>query len=279
MKLPEHISYSQYNTYSQCPRDWYLGKIRRAESAQTWYLPIGTAVHQMVEDWLDPDHGQPDGYFPKAERFFYPLVSAQMKIEPDLSKWLAGGPKADPVTEGKALQKVKDCFDRALEFLDDLDVWAVELDATGSLPGLSVPIKAFIDIIGEHKKHGPVILDWKTGSKKPKDNFQLETYAALLKPKVGGLVYAFPPSDFKGLWAMLDPEAAVARPVDLSAVDPAEVGAKYQRVREGMESMQIQAKQKFMCKMCFNKDNCMEYAGLTPRTVHYDRSHIDQPPY
>ena len=103
-----------------------------------------------------------------------------MEIEPDLSKWLAGGPKDAPITGDLALQRVKDCFEKALEFLDDVDVWEVEYDASDSLPGLSVPIKAFVDIIGEHKKHGPTILDWKSGSKKPSNNFQLETYKALL---------------------------------------------------------------------------------------------------
>jgi len=279
MKIPEHISYSQFNTYTQCPRNWYLSYIRKAESAQTWFAPIGTAVHQMVEEHLK---GVPryDGQPPKAEDFFYPLVSAQMEIEPDLPKWMAGGKKDDPCVEGKALRKVKDCFERALDFLDDMDVWEVEYDASGRLPGLSVPVKAFVDIIGEHKKYGPVILDWKTGSKKPSNNFQLETYAALLRSGNG------PWSDlnFKGLWAMLDPNASTARPVDLSAVDPAEAGAKYQKAREGMESMRIQAKPaNFKCEFCFNNVNCLDSYTMgelpTERAMYYDRSKQDQPPF
>lgn len=242
----------------------------------TWYLPIGTAVHQMIEDHLDSD-----ATLLSAEEYFYPLVSAQLEIEPDTSQWLAGGPEKDPVIEEKALQKVKDCFERALEFLEDLDVWEVEYDASGRLPGLEVEVKAFVDIVGEYKgktksAQGPMIVDWKTGSKKPGNNFQLETYKALLMSNLGFEHHQLP---FKGLWAMLDPEASVARPVDLSAVDPAEVGKKYQKVYDGMKSMQIQANKKFMCKMCFNQDNCMEYSGITKRTLHYDRSHIDQPKF
>lgn len=244
----------------------------------TWFLPIGTAVHQMVEDWLDPDHGQPDGYFPSAEQFFYPLVEKQLLIEPDMDQWLAGGPKDAPVVKELALQKVKDCFDRALEFLDDMDVWEVEFDASGSLPGLEVPIKAFVDIIGEHRKHGPAILDWKTGAKKPKNNFQLYTYSALLPPHFYDATTKTP-TKFTGLWAMLDPKASAARPIDLSAVDPAEVGAKYQKVYTGMKSMQIQANKAFGCRFCFNQDNCMAQSGITSRTLYYDRSKHDQPPY
>lgn len=271
IELPPYISYSQANTYLGCPRSWYLSYVQKAEQVQTYYLPIGTAAHQMIETHLK---GEPEL---SAEEVFWPLVSAQLLIEPDQSKWLAGGPKADPTVGPKALQKVKDCYERALEFLEDVDVWEVEYDASGSLPGLSVPIKAFVDIVGEHKKHGPVILDWKTGSSKPKDAFQLETYAALLDHNAfKNALYTT--ESFKGLWAMLDPRAAKARPIDLSAVDPREIGAKYQAVRKGMESMFIPAKKKFMCKMCFQKSNCTMY-DLTPRSAYYDRSHDDQPPF
>lgn len=285
MKLPEHISYSQYNSYVKCPRNWYLGYIRDAESAQTWYVPIGSAVHEMVEDYLACTQGRAT-FKPEsitAEQYFYPLISAQMEIEPDLSKWRAGGPKADPLTGDKALQRVRDCYEKALEFLGDIDVWEVEFDASGSLPGLSVPIKAFIDIVGEYKgkikkSRGPMIVDWKSGSTKP-DNFQLITYSALLR--VGRL---WPNENFYGRYAMLSPDASNARPVDLSDVDPAEVGALYQKARDGMESMQIQSKpEKFKCEYCFNALNCLDsktHQGLpTARQLYYDRSAHDQPPF
>ena len=275
---PEHISFSQWNTYTNCPRNWYLSRVRHAEETQTWFLPIGTAVHQMIEDQLA---GEIDS--PSAEQVFYPLIQKQMLIEPDTTKWLAGGSKDSPVVEEKALRKVKDCFEAAIEFLEDWDVWEVEYDASGRLPGLEPEVKAFVDIIGEYKGkkkkyHGPGIVDWKSGSKKPGNNFQLETYAALLPPHFYNITTKNP-LRFNGWWAMLDPNASEARPIDLSAVDPAEVGKKYQEAWRGMKSMQIQAKKAYMCKMCFNKDSCMEYSGITPQTIYYDRSHIDQPPY
>lgn len=262
----EHISYSQYNSYTKCPRAWYLNKVKHAEEKQTWYLPIGTAVHKMIEAWLDP---MPEP-FPSAEAFFYPLISAQMEIEPDTSKWMAGGSKAEPVVEERALKRVEECFEKALTFLEDIDVWEVEYDATGYLPGLEVPVKAYVDITGEHKEHGPVILDWKTGSSKPSDNFQLETYKALLPPLI----------PFKGLWAMLNPKASKAKPVDLSAVDPAEVGAKYQAVYEQMRARLYPTKHnKFKCGFCFQQDNCLLNAGPTERAKYYDRAYEDGLPY
>lgn len=261
----DYISYSQYNSYTRCPRSWYLSYIRKAEQLQTWYLPIGTAVHQKIEAHLK---GEPER---SMSSYFYPLIESQMEIEPDLSAWLAGGPKADPEVGEKALQKATDCYQRALQELDDIEVWEVEYDASGSLPGLEVPVKGFIDIIGKHKKKGPVILDWKTGSTKP-DNFQLQTYAALLRSESSKTYDGF---DFKGRYVMLAPGSSQSRYVDLSDVDPAMIGARYQSVLENMRKKIYEAKAGFNCKFCFNKDNCLANSGMTERAMYYDRSAED----
>jgi hypothetical protein len=271
MTLP-HISYSQWHTYVSCPRAWYLGKIRQAEEKQTWYIPIGGAVHQLIELHLDDDHRDP-------RDVFYPLVEKQMEIEPDLSKWLAGGPEAAPITHEKALQRVVDCFEKAVQELEDIDVWEVEYDASGRLPGLSVPIKAFVDIVGEHKKKGPVILDWKTGSTKP-GNFQLETYAALLAHNGFDAPKELSPVDkMWGRYVMLAPGAANTRYVDLSKVDPAEVGRKYEAVVERMQGKHYEAKAGFDCRFCFHQENCLVNKGMTERAMYYDKSEDDGYPY
>lgn len=278
----DYISYSQYKSYTSCPRNWYLSKIAKAEEKQTWYLPIGTAVHNMIEDWIADQQSRgikPGSYDPwsnpKAEDYLYPLIEKQLLIEPDLSKWLAGGPEDRPEIEELALQKVRECFENAVEYLDELDVWEVEYDASGRLPGLQVPIKGYVDIIGEHKKKGPVIIDWKTGSTKP-DNFQLKTYAALLRSDVRNEFFE---PDFKGRYVMLAPGSANTRYVDLSDVDPQEVGLKYQAVYEKMEQKLYQANAGFGCRFCFNQDNCMVNKGITPRTQYYDRSSEDGYPF
>lgn len=288
MNLLPHISYSQLKSYEDCPRSWYLGKVRKAEEKQAWYIAIGSAVHRMVEDYLEDKRFREQsrhapGWSPSAEDYFYPLVRKQMLIEPDTTKWLAGGPKDDPIVGDKALQMVRDCFDRALEFLDDIDVWEVEYDASGSLPGLSVPIKAFIDVVGEYKGkkkkyHGPMIVDWKTGSKKP-DDFQLQTYGALIA--TGGSPRAYS-TGFSGMYAMLAPKASEARPIDLSGIDPAAVGNRYELARRKMEAMMIEPREdrnKWKCGMCFHQENCMPWAGVNNRTVYYDRSKFDSAPY
>lgn len=263
----KHLSYSQYNTYTQCPRSWYLSKVVQAEGKQTWYLPIGSAVHDMIEARLSRTD-----VTPIAEDYFYPLIRKQMEIEPDTRLWLAGGSREAPVVEKLALQQVKDCFEKAVEYLEDIDVWEVEYDASGSLPGLTPPLKAFVDIVGEHKKKGPVIVDWKTGSTKP-GNFQLETYAALLKTSEYGRRVKV--DAWKGRYLMLKPGTVETRYVDLSKVDPAAVGAKYEKVYQQMLKRVYAAKTGFGCGFCFHQENCIDNAGPTPRAVHYDKAEED----
>lgn len=269
----EHLSYSQYSSYTKCPRSWYLNKIRNAEEKQTWYLPIGTAVHTLIEERLK--HVET---FSRPEDVFYPLISAQMAIEPDTSQWLAGGSKDDPIVEDKALRQVKRCFEAALEFLQDVNVWHVERDVSGELPGLDVPLKAFVDIIGEHRKHGPFIGDWKTGKQKPKDSFQLETYRALLDhnnmaPRFGTGCPG------KGWFLMVNPDASNARPISLTGVSPVEVGAKYQKVYEAMRDKIYKTNAGYGCRFCFQEPNCLLQAGPTARAKHYDRAHDDGYPF
>lgn len=275
--LPPHISYSQYNSYTRCPRAWYLGKVAAAEERQTWFLPIGTAVHTMVEDWIGGEVSADDIV---AEDYFYPLIEKQMLIDPNHKQWLKSAASDGPLTEARALRHVRECFSKALEFLDEVDVWEVEFDASGRLPGLSVPIKAYIDIVGEYKGpikkiRGPVKVDWKTGKQKPKDNFQLETYEALTL--VAG---PWKGVHFTGLWAMLHPEASKARPISLDHVDPAVVGAKYEAVYQKMKAKQYCTNyNKYNCDMCFQAPNCILKSGPTKRAKYYDKAAEDGLPF
>jgi RecB family exonuclease len=266
----EHISYSQFSSYTRCPRSWYLGKVRNAEAKQTWYIPIGSAVHTAIERHLK-------GAVVELDEIFYDLIRKQMLIEPNTSAWLHGGSDTEPVVEERALKRVHECFDKALEFLKDVEVYEIEYDASGNLPGLDVQIKAYIDLIGEHKKHGPCIIDWKTGSQKPKDNFQLETYRSLTM--LGKYKDDFGHGLKTGLWAMLAPQASKARPVDLSNVSPKDVGEKYQAVYERMQRKLYSTEAGYNCRFCFNQDNCLLEAGKTARAKYYDKASEDGFPF
>jgi RecB family exonuclease len=271
------MSFSALSRYEECPRSYYLGKVKNAEEKQTWFFPIGSAVHNMIEAVIPGMIKGKDTITPKAEDFFYPLIEKQMKIDPEDVNWLAGGPKDDPVFRDKALDLVKRCFENALAFLEDIDVWEVEYDATGMLPGCEVPIKGFIDIVGEHKKHGPVIVDWKSGKQKPKTALQLETYHALLMENDSPGNYQHV-GDFVGLWAMLNPDAAKARPVEFKE-EPSALGARYQKAYEDIKGRKWKANHGFHCRFCTQSPNCLIEAGPTQRALYYDKSEEEGYPF
>ena len=264
------MSYSALSRYEECPRSYYLGRIKRAEEKQTWFFPIGTAVHEMIEEYLTRKD-EPDFEYLVAENYFYPLIERQLKIDPDDVNWLSGGSQDDPTIRAKALDLVKRCYENALKFLEDIDVWEVEYDATGILPGCDVPVKAYVDIIGEHKKHGPGIWDWKSGKQKPKTNLQLETYKALTLTNFPDLKY--------GWWAMLNPDASQARKVDLSGVDPSALGARYQKAYDAIVKKVWKANAGFHCRFCTQAPNCLIEAGPTDRARYYDKSEQEGLPF
>jgi len=274
----EHISYSQYRTYKECPKSWYLGRLKGAESKQTWYSPIGTAVHNMIEEFIASDRPEPQD-FPSAEHFLFPLLRKQMKIQPDLRQWWAGGPKADPTVGPKATELVQTCFERAVAVLRDAEILGVEEDLTGELPGCEVPVKAFADILGIHKKTKRyVILDWKSGMAKPKDNFQLETYMALGRVRVGTV---WEDAEVDGYFIMLNPAARKdpwGKPIDLSQVKPGQIGALYQEVYESMKKRDYRANLK-ACYSCFVQESCIDKVGPTPQALYYDKAEEDGFPF
>jgi hypothetical protein len=273
----DHLSYSSLSSYKSCPRSYYLSRIKRAEQVPAWYFAVGTAVHKYIECLLkSPAYlGPSAGSIPRSvEDLFYDEVNRLMAIEPDTSLWLHGGPKEEPVIEERALALSIACAEKAEDFLEEVEVWEVEPDITGHLPGCSLPIKAFPDLLGEHKKHGPVIVDWKTGKSKPKDNLQLETYNALLKHSnrrdySDGQGYVF-----DGLWVMLNPEAPKARPVQLVKT-PEEMGAMYHEVELKIQQGVFPALPQFNCKFCTQLLNCRTMSGATPRTSYYDTPEKD----
>lgn len=252
---------------------WYLSRIKKARERQTWYFPIGTTVHKVIEHKIET------GEELEFEPIFYALVREQRKLEPDTTQWLSGGPKDAPFMKQKAVDMGKQCVENAFKFLEKMDVWHVEYDASGFLPGCSVPIKAFVDIVGEHEDLGPLVVDWKSSASKPKNDVQLQTYCALLNQQVPPLD---PEVKFNGFWAMLRPDAKPktekARFVDMSELDIEALGRRYQAAWDGMQAKKYPATSTF-CDFCTQRPNCMAQSGPTKRATYYDKSDVDGIPF
>jgi len=254
MTLPDHLSYSALDAYRKCPRQFELSRVDKMTPRQAWYFATGTAVHNVVEgylkDFLDKDVNVRD----YAEELFIAEVERLMKIEPDTHAWAHAGSDKDPVVEEKALILAQDCAEEAIAQLEQIDAWECELDVSGNLDPCPVPIKGYADIVGEHKKHGPIIGDWKTGKSKPKDNLQLETYNALMKSGI------YRDLEFKGLWLMVNPQASKARPVELKE-SPKSMGLMYADAWRKIERGVFPARVQYSCKFCLQESNCKTQPG------------------
>lgn len=270
LHLPKYLSYSALNTYEECPRAWYLGRLKRAEPRQTWFFPVGTTVHTALEAHMAGEKFS-------VKEIFYKLVAEQLRIDKDDVNWLAGGSKDDPSIRGKALAQAEACVESGIEFLKDVTVHHVEYEILVEFPGCKVPVKMFIDLLGEHEKYGPLIVDWKTGKSKPKSPLQLEVYRA-------GTLLADMPQYVTGWWAMVNPattaKTARSRKVDLSGVDPAALGARFQRAYEDMERKLYKARpDTYACQWCTQAPNCNVQSLGSARANYYDKSSEDGLPF
>lgn len=248
-----------------------MSRIAKAQERQTWFFPLGTTVHKIIEHKLET------GEELEFESVFYPLIREQRKIEKNTVNWLSGGPKSDPIMKQKAVDIGKACVENAFKFLEKMDVWEVEYEINATFPHCEVPVKMFIDIVGEHKDYGPLVPDWKSSAAKPKDDAQLETYCGGLT--VGG---AYKDIKFNGFWAMLRPDAKPktdkARFVDMSTLDVGRLGRRYQRAYEAMQAKKYPATSKF-CDFCTQKPNCLAQSGPTKRALYFDKSETDGYPF
>lgn len=264
----DHLSYSSLSTYSSCPRSYYLSRHKRAWGLPAWYFIVGSAVHDYIKDELSPDSS------PRPlEEYFQDEVNKANDLEEDQSLWLHGGSDDDPVVGEKALALASACVEKFHIFMEDMsDIWQVEYDVSGHLPGCSMEIKAYVDVVGMHKKHGPVIIDWKTGKTKPKDNIQLETYHCLEMVKAGTTLDG---SQTKGLYVMLNPDAAKARPVTFKHT-PESLGKLYGGIEQQIKSRVWKPEPQYNCRFCTMKPNCKTMSGRNDRTRYYDTPERDK---
>lgn len=274
--LPSYLSYSAVSRYEECPRSWYLSYARKAEPRQTWFFPMGSAIHESIESYLKT------GDIPEFKDVFYPLVARQMEIDPDHHNWLHAGTGENIVQGQAAVDLGRVCVDNAVKFLRRMDVWYVEKDLSTPLPGCEVPVKMYVDIIGEHKDHGHLIVDWKSGKSAPRNIFQLEVYKAGTMAHDDWIdVDGEPIHDFKGYWGMLHPEASPKTPKgrlkDLSHVTPEAIGKRFQKAYDGMKAQIYKANKSFSCGFCTMQDNCLAYQfpNRPERAVYYDLSRKD----
>lgn len=272
MSIP-HLSYSSINSFDRCPKAYQLSRVINAQPLPAVYFALGTAVHEITED-MDRAEQSTDthpnvNWYTGADfrTVYFSEINKGLAKEPDITKWLCGGSDGPRAAAELALETGPRCIENWKGFTSEVfRVTDIELNVTCRLPGMYLKTKGYIDRIGDHKKHGRMIVDIKTGKNKPKDKGkQLGTYAALLTAATGEVVT-------KGAYFMAQ-EGKLSKIYDLSEYTPESVGSANKVWLREMNSSDYEAKVEFTCKFCDQQLNCFAYSGNTERTKYYDPSH------
>lgn len=263
--IPDHLSYSALKTWERCPKQFQLGRIVKAQSLPAWYFAAGTAVHLAFDDY-DATQGEMQDW----KSYFYPLVSDAMKIEPDTSKWMAGGSEADPETGPSWDVLGPQILEKYKSF--PFEAEHIELDVSAVLPN-GVKVQGYTDRIGTlgvtDELKFKAIVDIKSGRNMPKDKGdQLRVYSMLYMLNTGELIE-------KGAYYNAR-EGKIGKVYDLK-MQPDEwrqLLDRFARAWDDLNTTQVfEAKREFSCKFCEHKLNCWAYSGNTPRTKYYDPDH------
>jgi hypothetical protein len=268
--IPTHLSYSSLSKWQRCNKSYQLEKIIEAPEKPAVYFAGGSAVHMATED-----HDRGDRVMKSWEEYFYPEVARRMEdyggIHWDVKNWLTGGSSSNPESPQGWMTIGPQCIENWIEFTRKdfvISPNGIELDVTTTLPGCPIPIKGFIDRVGEHvnESFGRMILDIKSGKNKPKDPLQLRIYHALMLEKFGH-------APTKGAYFMAREGRIIGKPVEFTD-DREEIGEMFGQVYREMvaaeAASEYPASVEFNCKWCTQQDNCLSYTGMTRQAKHFD---------
>ena len=271
MSIP-HLSYSSIKAFERCPKSYQLSRVIGAQPLPAVYFALGTAVHEITESMDLAEKSQFTQSSTDVRRYtgddfrevYFDEIRKGLAKEPDMDKWLCGGSDGPRAAAELALDTGPRCIKNWKSFTSkDFKVTDIELDVTCRLPGMYLKTKGFIDRLGDHVKHGRMIVDIKTGKNKPKDKGQqLGDYAALLTASTGEVVT-------KGAYFMAQ-EGKLSKVYDLSEHTPESLGSANKTWLQEMNRSDYEPKVEYTCRFCDQQLNCFAYSGDTARTRFYD---------
>ena len=201
--MPTHASYSSVDAYLECGLKYRLTRIEGHKEDPAWWSVGGSAVHKATEWW---DYGS--GF--TADELFTDAFADQIKREAELTdtdpeSWRSSRGQSHKWWTDNGPDMVQAWIDWRTEtgwrILDlphpDPDAeWqpAVEARFEVSLTPGSMPVKGYIDRVFVDDAGQAVIVDLKTGARKPPSAMQLGYYRAGLIAQYGLTV------DVGGYW-------------------------------------------------------------------------------
>jgi putative RecB family exonuclease len=195
--VSEHVSFSQFTTFSRCGKQYQLERIQGVPRTPSLALLFGSAVHEAFERVLKY---QVDMMAGSIQSMWGEIVESHAQrmikeFDTDIDQFKVSGRK----TEAKPNREDFDWWmieglQQVNAFLEWLAIsgWSVyevenqipmvEFNASGILGGIEV--KAFIDSVMVNPDGELVVVDFKTGSRTPQE-LQLGVYSALLEQRMG----------------------------------------------------------------------------------------------
>lgn len=192
------ISYSQLETFLQCPRKWmfkYL--LNKGESVSTESTELGTQVHACLEEYCSSVQ--------KGMRI--EVAEAVQLMESKLNSRRIKFVENDEEIQQVHIDMIKNIVKRKSplgKLLDECDVIGQEIEFKylfelpfeimfGKSKYKEVVINGFIDLVLQHKETGDIyVIDHKTSkkkfdAKKIRENLQLPIYSLVIKEMFGKL--------------------------------------------------------------------------------------------
>lgn len=241
-KKLEHVSYSTFYSWFECPKKVQLAKLQRAPAVPAWWFAGGSAVHvatELYDHWTlaDPVNRGRFNLLGSFEEAFDAEVRDIEARHPDRTTWRAAGKKDDPETYAKWMKlgpvlvgnyiKWRRATPQYQIWITEAGVPAIELDV--GWPGFTspepyrLPVAAYLDrVFVDTTNDDKIIVDIKTGTRKPDSPLQFGTYNAGLQLTHG----------VSARWGMafMNRDGRLSTPFDMAPYTPEYVNQQYSRM-------------------------------------------------
>lgn len=280
-----HYSYSSRTKYEECPKGWELAyQMGAPKKGAVWFVG-GKAVHRATEEWeLGQLAGTPVDLPAVWDRVFREELASSQEQDPAMGSWRKAGVKADnPNGEDVAAwystigPAQVEAYMAWRKRTPHLRVWTapdgkpgIELDVSCSLPGFDLEVKAFIDRIFHDKLSNQLlVVDIKTGSRKPDRPLQFGVYAACTQERYGAVIAAGAAfMTRRGILTDLEPMAKYT---------PAYVGKHFGQMHRAVQAGYFPPKDGHHCGLCDVSAACFAVDG--PLAAQYDPDTRQGVPY
>jgi hypothetical protein len=282
---PKHLSWSTYNTYSECGERQRLQKVLMLEQHPNWGSCGGTAVHDSIEliEHTAPDLGPLDdwrGLFSPTilfNNFFNDAIEDTLKRSPShtTADFYVSPNRGKPKDEAWWRTEGPLMVDRWFTWREETrwEPWhtpagrlAVELECNFTLPG-DIPIKAFIDSVWTLPTGQLAVCDVKSG-KIPDSTGQLGLYRVALKTLFDVDV------DWGFFWDAK--KGTHGQPLDLTSWTPEYLGELFDQAIRGHNAGVFLPKPAMNCgTWCGTARYCAAVGGELAHTVPSARELLD----